>query len=131
MLGVAGLSAGVKWVQEQGLDKIHHQETELADYLSNKIDEIGGYKIPGHRDWSKRVATVSFRLESDMPDVPELSIILDRDFGIAVRPGLHCAPYIHRALGTFPDGAIRVSIGPFNTREHIDALAGALAEMKM
>ena len=49
----------------------------------------------------------------------------------AIRPGLHCAPYVHKAIGTFPDGAVRVSPGPFNTEADIDALAGALAEIKI
>jgi cysteine desulfurase / selenocysteine lyase len=55
--------------------------------------------------------------------------ILDQAFDIAIRPGLHCAPYIHRALGTFPDGAVRVSPGAFNTTEDIDRLGAALAEI--
>src|SRR5207302_1489192 len=55
--------------------------------------------------------------------------ILDQAFEIALRPGLHCAPYMHRALGTFPDGTVRVSPGPFNTEADIDRLAGALAEI--
>ena len=54
----------------------------------------------------------------------ELGAILDQSFDIAVRPGLHCAPYIHKALGTFPDGLVRVSTGPFNTAADIDTLIG-------
>ena len=50
-------------------------------------------------------------------------------FGIAVRPGLHCAPYCHRRLGTFPDGTIRLSPGPFNTADDIDAFLDALSEI--
>ena len=61
----------------------------------------------------------------------ELGGILDQAFDIAIRPGLHCAPYIHRALGTFPDGAVRVSPGPFNTADDIDHLADALAEISL
>ena len=59
----------------------------------------------------------------------ELGGILDQAFDVAVRPGLHCAPYIHRALGTAPDGAVRVSPGPFNTAEDVDRLAQALREI--
>ena len=59
----------------------------------------------------------------------EIGGILDQAFEIALRPGLHCAPYMHRALGTFPDGTVRVSPGPFNTEADIDRLAGALAEI--
>ena len=56
----------------------------------------------------------------------DLGSILDTSFEIAVRPGLHCAPYIHRALGTFPDGTLRLSPGPFNTAEDINAFLAAL-----
>jgi cysteine desulfurase/selenocysteine lyase len=81
----------------------------------------------GHRDLSRRVGTLSFR--SEALAAPEIGGILDQAFEIAVRPGLHCAPYIHRALGTFPDGAVRVSTGPFSSEDDIDRLAGALKEI--
>jgi cysteine desulfurase / selenocysteine lyase len=81
----------------------------------------------GHRDMSRRVGTLSLR-SATLP-ATEIGGILDQAFTIAVRPGLHCAPYIHRALGTFPDGTVRVSPGPFSTEEDIDQLAEALAEI--
>jgi selenocysteine lyase/cysteine desulfurase len=59
----------------------------------------------------------------------DLGAILDQSFDIAVRPGLHCAPYIHRSLGTYPDGLVRVSVGPFNTAEDIQKLVAALKEV--
>ena len=55
--------------------------------------------------------------------------MLDQSFDIAVRPGLHCSPYIHKALGTAPDGLVRVSPGPFTTEAEIDRLAEALREV--
>ena len=81
----------------------------------------------GHRDVSRRVGTLSFR--SRALAASEIGGILDQAFEIAVRPGLHCAPYVHRAIGTFPDGTVRVSPGPFNTDSDVDALAAALAEI--
>lgn len=129
VLGVAGLSAGIKFVQEQGLAKIHSHEVGLLERLLRRLDEMGGYEIFGHRDMSKRVGTMSIRSES-LP-AAEIGGILDQAFEIAIRPGLHCAPYIHRAIGTFPDGAVRVSPGPFNTNADIDTLANALAEIKL
>ena len=83
----------------------------------------------GHRDPSRRVGTLSFR-SAALP-AAELGGILDEAFDIAVRPGLHCAPYVHRSLGTFPDGTVRVSPGPFNTEEDVDRLARALAEVAL
>jgi cysteine desulfurase family protein len=127
LLGVAGLAAGLRFVQEEGLDRIHAHETELTERLRRRLDEIGGYEVFGHRDAPRRVGTLSFRSEA----VPALELggILDQSFDVAVRPGLHCAPYIHRSLGTFPDGTVRVSPGPFNTKQDIDHLARALAEI--
>lgn len=127
VLGVAGLSAGIRWIVERGMDTIHHQELELLAHLLSRLDELPGIRVLGHRDLSRRVATVSFVCEA-MP-ATDLGAILDQSFDIAVRPGLHCAPYIHRAQGTFPEGAVRVSPGPFSTRDDIDTLAEALRQI--
>jgi cysteine desulfurase/selenocysteine lyase len=127
VLGVAGLSAGIKYVTEQGLEKIHAHEVALVERLWRRLDEIGGFEVFGHRDPAKRVGTLSFR--SEMLPAAELGGILDQAFDIAIRPGLHCAPYVHRAIGTFPEGAVRVSPGPFSTEADIDQLAKALAEV--
>jgi cysteine desulfurase / selenocysteine lyase len=129
VLGVAGLAAGVRYVVEQGLEKIHRHEVELCEQLWRRLDEIGGYEIFGHRDHARRVGTLTFRSEA-LP-AAEVGGILDQAFDIAVRPGLHCAPYIHRAIGTFPDGAVRVSPGAFNTTDNIGQLAAALAEINL
>ncbi|MBI2808218.1 MAG: aminotransferase class V-fold PLP-dependent enzyme [Planctomycetes bacterium] len=129
VLGVAGLAAGIKYVTEQGLARIHQHEVELVERLWKRLDEIGGYEVFGHRDMAKRVGTLSIRSEA-LP-AAEIGGILDQAFEIAIRPGLHCAPYIHRAIGTFPDGAVRVSPGPFNTSDDIETLAAALAEIKL
>jgi selenocysteine lyase/cysteine desulfurase len=129
VLGVAGLAAGVRHVQEQGLERIHAHEVELVERLWRRLDEIGGYQVFGHRDGARRVGTLSFR--SPALAALELGGILDESFNIAVRPGLHCAPYVHRALGTFPEGTVRVSPGPFNTAEDVDHLARALQEVAL
>jgi cysteine desulfurase/selenocysteine lyase len=128
VLGVAGLAAGVRYVSERGLETIHRHEMKLIERLWQHLDELGGYEVFGHRDMNRRVGTLSFRSES-LP-ATELGGILDQAFDIAVRPGLHCAPYIHRSLGTFPDGTVRVSPGLFNTEEDMDQLASALAEIQ-
>jgi cysteine desulfurase family protein len=129
VLGVAGLAAGVRFVEERGLNAIREHETALCERLWRRLDEIGGYEVFGHRDMTRRVGTLSLRSET----LPALEIggILDQAFEIAIRPGLHCAPYIHRALGTFPDGTVRVSPGPFSTEDDIDQLARALAEIAL
>jgi cysteine desulfurase family protein len=127
VLGVAGLAAGIAWVAEQGLDKVRRHEVDLCDRLWQKLDEIGGFQVVGHRDASRRVGTLSFHTENY--SATDLGVILDQTFDIAVRAGLHCAPYIHRSQRSFPDGLVRVSPGPFSTAADIDRLAEALAEV--
>jgi cysteine desulfurase family protein len=129
VLGIAGLTAGVRWVQECGLQSIHEHEVALVERLWKRLDELSGYAVLGHRDHSRRVGTISFR--SEMLPATEVGAVLDQAFDIAIRPGLHCAPYVHRAQATFPDGAVRVSVGPFNAAEDIDKLAQALAEISL
>jgi cysteine desulfurase family protein len=127
VLGVAGLAAGIKWVQETGIDSVREHEVRLCERLWRRLDEIGGFEVFGHRDPARRVGTLSFRSEA-LP-AAEIGGILDQAFDIAIRPGLHCAPYIHRALGTHPDGTVRVSPGAFSTDQDIDTLATALGEI--
>jgi cysteine desulfurase family protein len=127
VLGVAGLIAGLQYVESEGLAKIHRHETGLTERLWKRLDAIGGFEVFGHRDISCRVGTLSFRCEA-LP-AAELGAILDQAFDIAVRPGLHCAPYVHKAIGSYPDGLVRVSTGTFNTEADIDRLADALKEI--
>jgi cysteine desulfurase family protein len=129
VLGVAGLSAGIRYVQERGQEAIHAHEAQLLERLWHRLEQLPGYQVFGPRDPARRVGTLSFRSEN-LP-AAEVGGILDQSFNIAIRPGLHCAPYIHRALGTFPDGLVRVSPGPFSTAAEIDQLAQALEEMAL
>src|SRR5205807_5168141 len=119
---------GVKYVHERGLGALHEHEIKLTERLWRRLAELDGFEVYGHSDWGRRVATLSFRSQA-LP-AAELGGILDQAFDIAVRPGLHCAPYIHRSLGTFETGGtVRVSTGPFNSAEDVDALASALTEI--
>lgn len=127
VLGVAGLVAGLDFVEERGAEAIRRHEVELCDRLRLALAEMPGFDVFGHGDAARRVGAVSFRCE--VIAAPELGGILDQAFDIAVRPGLHCAPYVHKALGTYPDGLVRVSPGPFNTVADIDKLIAALREV--
>jgi cysteine desulfurase family protein len=129
VLGVAGLAAGLRWVQEQVPARLHEHEVRICERLRQRLSDLEGFEVFGHSDPARRVATLSFR--SSLLPAAELGAILDQSFDVAVRPGLHCAPYVHRALGTFPDGLVRVSPGPFNTEGDIDTLAAALAEVAL
>lgn len=126
VLGVVGLVAGLDYVEEHGVETIHKHELALCDQLRSALAELSGFEVFGHAG-PNRVAAVSFRCE--VLPAPELAGVLDQSFDIAVRPGLHCSPYIHKALGTAPDGLLRVSPGPFNTAAHIERLVEALKEI--
>ncbi len=127
VLGIVGMIAGLDFVEKESLTKIHAHEVGLCDRLREKLLSMDGVEVFGPADPMQRVGTLSFRW-TGLP-APELGSLLDQHFDIAVRPGLHCAPYVHRSVGSFPDGLVRVSPGPFNTEADIDALAAALAEI--
>jgi cysteine desulfurase family protein len=127
VLGVVGLVAGLDFVEERGLANIHRHDVELCDRLRATLVELPGFEVFGHADATRRVGVVSFRCE--VLPAPELAGVLDQSFDIAVRPGLHCAPYIHKSLGTAPDGLVRVSPGAFNTAADIDLLIDALKQV--
>ncbi len=125
--GIVGLAEGIRWVAQRELAEIHAHETGLVEHLWNKLDEIGRFTVLGHRHHAQRVGTISFHTSG--LSASEIGGALDATFAIAIRPGLHCAPYIHRAQGTFPDGTVRVSPGPFTSRADIDALSAVLGEI--
>lgn len=126
VLGIVGMIAGLDFVEKESPEKLRKHEVELCDRLFHLL-EGAPFTFVGHRDPARRVGTISFF--SEMLPAPEIGGILDTAFDIAIRPGLHCAPYIHRAVGSFPDGLVRVSPGPFSTAADIDKLANALKEI--
>jgi cysteine desulfurase / selenocysteine lyase len=126
-IGIVGLGAGIDYVNSQGLDKIAKHERHMVQAIINKLADDSRFKVHGSRDASKRVGTVSISVEGFEPT--DLASILDDSFNIAVRPGLHCSPYMHKHLGTFPSGTLRISPGPFNTEEELATLLDALDQV--
>jgi selenocysteine lyase/cysteine desulfurase len=132
-LGIAGLAAGVNWVAERGPEVNRRHEVDLLQRVVDWVDGQGtadGWRIAGRWDPATHVGALSL-ITPNLDDLhPQtLADILDTSFEIAVRPGLHCAPYIHRTIGTFPDGTLRLSPGPFSHAGEIDSLLNALAEI--
>jgi cysteine desulfurase family protein len=126
--GIVGLDAAMRWIREQGLDAIRAHEMELTAHLLERLRLVPGVTLFGPEDVNRRVGTVSFRL--DGLDAQTCATLLDSEFGIETRGGLHCAPRMHKALGTLDEGGlVRFSIGPFNTRDDIDAAAQAVAQL--
>lgn len=124
VVGLAGLAAAVGGLRPA--ETLAH-ERELLARLIDRLAGARHLRIVGGSDVTHRVGVLCFNLEGMPPT--DVAAVLDNSFGIAVRPGLHCAPGAHRMLGTFPDGAVRVSVGGSNTITDVDALAAALTDM--
>ncbi len=123
-VGFAGLGAALDVLNPPGT--LAHERRLLAR-LVDGLGELDGGRIMGDPEVSRRVGTISLCFSTMRPD--EVGAALDRSFDIAVRAGLHCAPLTHKALGTFPDGTLRVAPGRYTTAEEIDRLIEALREI--
>lgn len=122
--GIAGLMAGVEFVREIGAAVIGEKERLLAKAAAEGLAAIPGITLYGPSDPAARGGVLSFT--SAGTDPSGLAFVLDRDFDIAVRAGLHCAPQAHRTLGTFPGGTLRISPGWFNTPGEIAVFCDAV-----
>jgi len=127
LAGIAGLSAGLDWVLEQGLEALHGHEMGLLAKLQNGLSRIKGVNTWGTTNLERRVATMSVTVANY--DASDVGTILDVEYGILTRTGLHCAPLIHEHHGSAPRGTVRFSVGPFNTEEHVKAAVKAVAEV--
>ena len=124
--GLAGLGAAVDFILETGVEAIHAHELALTEHFVRGLRDIPGVTLYGHFS-GDRAPVVALNLEGWDPAsaADELSMQYD----IAVRPGIHCAPRMHRALGTQDTGCLRFSFGWYTTDEDIDAALSALKEM--
>jgi selenocysteine lyase/cysteine desulfurase len=127
LAGIAGLSAGLDWLEQRGLENIWQHEMELIATLQGGLAEIPGVHIHGTRNLTRRVATLSVTVDGYDPS--DVGTILDVDYGVQTRTGLQCAPLIHEHMGTTPRGTVRFSAGPMNTREHVEKAVRAVAEI--
>ena len=125
--GIAGLGAAVRYLQETGLDKIRAIEQELMWTFYTRVREIPGITVYGDFSSRNRCAIVSLNIRDY--DSGEVSDALSENFGIATRPGAHCAPLMHKALGTVEQGAVRFSFSHYNTNEEINIAVAALREL--
>ncbi|MGB9792804.1 MAG: aminotransferase class V-fold PLP-dependent enzyme [Thermacetogeniaceae bacterium] len=125
--GLAGLGAGVRYLLEIGVEKVRQHEQELTELLLCGLREIEGVTVYGPCDSRRQVAVVSFNIEGI--GCGEVSLLLDKGYGIITRSGLHCAPLAHRTIGTIKTGACRLSPGFFNTAEDIEKTVRAIAEI--
>ena len=127
MPGICGLAAGLTFVSENFASH-RNEKTALTQQLLTQLAEIPGTTIYGPPVGADRMGVVSFNLAG--LDCHDLAMILEQQAGIQVRSGLHCAPLVHRAIGTASrGGTLRASLGPFTTNDQIEALVDALRQL--
>lgn len=122
--GIAGLGAGIDFIRQEGMSKIRIHELELTKYMLEGLGEIKGVKIYGPQNIKYQTPLVAFNINQINSE--ETSFILDHIYNIATRAGIHCAPLVHRHLGTIEQGAVRASLGYFNTLKDVEKLICAV-----
>lgn len=123
--GISGLLAGVRFILETGLDAIRAKEQALSGLLRGGLASIP--RVHVHGDPARTIPVVSFSVEGMSPS--DVTQILDEEYGIMARPGLHCAPSAHRTIGTFPQGTVRFSLGWFNTEAEVQRALDAVSDI--
>ena len=127
--GIAGLGAAIRYLRETGLDTIRAKEQELMIAFYEAVRGIPGITVYGDFSSRNRCAIVSLNIRDY--DSGEVSDALSEQYGIATRPGAHCAPLMHKALGTVEQGAVRFSFSHYNTKEEIEIAVSALRELAL
>jgi len=125
VLGIIGLAAGLGFIARRGREAIYEHEMSLAATLREELASIDTVRLYCADRLDDHVGLLTCNVENLDPE--DFAAILDGDFGIATRSGLHCAPLVHEDLGTSPAGGVRFSLGPFNS---VDDIAAALKAVR-
>lgn len=125
--GIAGLHAAVEYIQRTGIDQIRKREQECMKRFYERVIQVPGVKVYGDFDDMNRCAIVSLNIGDY--DSSEVSDELLTEYRISTRPGAHCAPLMHEALGTVEQGAVRFSFSHFTTDEEVDTAIKAIREL--
>lgn len=131
--GIIGLGTAASWIRHTGIQGIRSHELELNGMLTRGLSEIRGVRVfgPGkvYRPGTELLKTGITLWNMNGMDCEAVADGLYRNYGIACRAGYHCAPLAHRAIGTYDTGAVRFSVGPFNTRKEIDLVLKAVSQI--
>ena len=126
-IGIAGLSEGVAWLLARGVDDLRKHDLELCRAFLEGTEDVEHLRVYGPRELGDRIGVFSVGVDGYEPY--ELAGELERGFGILTRPGIHCAPLAHRAIGSFPKGTCRLSFGAFTTVDDVRHACRALGEL--
>jgi cysteine desulfurase family protein len=126
-VGIIGLKAGLKYVMKKGLENIRYFQLGLLEHLKRELKNLDNVIVYGPEGIENRLPLVSINIKNMLPS--ELSQLLDQQYGIMTRSGLHCSPLAHKTIGSFPLGTVRFSIGAFNTEEDINYAINAVKEI--
>jgi len=128
IVGIAGLYAGIRWLTDQGIDRIHRKEMALTEQLRDGLNKIENVICYCADDLTDHIGVLSFNIRGF--EAANVGIILDGDYNIACRTGLQCAPLVHQQIGTdMLQGTVRLGFGPFNTEAQVDYAIKAIAEI--
>lgn len=122
--GIAGLGAGVKFINRIGLEQIRKHECNLMSNFFEGLKQLKGIEIYGPTNLEHRVPVISINIKGQ--ESSEIAFILDRVFDIECRSGLHCSPMVHKTIGTLERGAVRFSFSYFNTIQEVNQTLEAL-----
>ncbi len=122
--GIAGLGASLAWLSGFGLENIRAQRERIHAALLDGLADIPGLRIYGTGDVSRSVAIVSLTVRNH--PVSRVGHLLDQEFGVLTRVGLHCAPAAHHSIGSFPGGTVRLAPGLFTTETDVAQTLDAL-----
>jgi cysteine desulfurase family protein len=127
LLGIVGVTAGVRWLRQQGIDAARAHEMHLVGRFLELVRELPGVRIYGTHNIERRTAIVSLTFDHATPE--DVAQWLSNEHDVATRAGYHCAPLAHETIGTLPgDGTLRFSFGLFNTIDEVEKAVGLLAE---
>lgn len=125
--GIAGLSAALDFIAEQGVESIHQKEIALMKQFYQAVKDMDGITVYGDFATEERCAIVALNVRDY--ESSAVADVLAVDYNIATRPGAHCAPRMHQALGTTEQGAVRFSFSIFNTEQDVEAAVTALKSL--
>ncbi len=128
--GIIGLSQGVKWILNKGVDELWRHQRELIRLMIERLaDGMPGLRLFGPQGIENRVGVFSIRIDG-FDDPQSLSDVLEKDFGLLTRSGIHCAPLAHQTIGTDQvGGTTRLSFGPFTTQEDVLYICDSLGHI--